>query len=119
MHCRKAWLSRFCALTISVVACAEAAAQDNGARQQDWRFYGSDAASSKYVPLAQINAGNVAELEVAWVWDTPDNAIFRQDDRASAGEYKSTPIMIGGVLYVSTSLGQVAAIDGHTDELYG
>lgn len=112
MHCRKAWLSRFCALAISVVACAEAAAQD-------WRFYGSDAASSKYVPLAQINAGNVAELEVAWVWDTPDNAIFRQDDRASAGEYKSTPIMIDGVLYVSTSLGQVAAIDGHTDELYG
>ncbi|HEA61676.1 pyrroloquinoline quinone-dependent dehydrogenase [Pseudohongiella sp.] len=114
MPCRNSWLPGLCTLTFSVVAVVGASAQDAPLRQQDWRFYGSDAASSKYVPLAGINADNVSELEVAWVWDTPDNAIFRQDDRASAGEYKSTPIMVDGVLYVSTSLGQVAAIDAAT-----
>lgn len=103
-------------MAIGVLAVFDAAAQGDSAQEQDWRFYGSDAASSKYVPLAQINAGNVTGLKVAWVWDTPDNAIFRQDDRASAGEYKSTPIMVNGVLYVSTSLGQVAAIDAATGE---
>ncbi|OFE11853.1 glucose dehydrogenase [Pseudohongiella acticola] len=99
------------AVLLGAVICSWANAQGMPERQQDWRFYGSDAASSKYVPLAQINAGNVSELEIAWQWDTPDNAIFAQDDRASAGEYKSTPIMVNGTLYVSTSLGQVAAVD--------
>lgn len=115
MPCRRTRRSAVSAVAFSVLA-ATATAQNAPAQQQEWRFYGSDAASSKYVPLSQINAGNVSELEVAWVWDTPDNAIFAQDDRASAGEYKSTPIMIDGVLYVSTSLGQVAAIDAATGE---
>lgn len=91
------------------------AAQEAG-DDQDWRFYGADATSSKYVPLDQINAGNAAELEILWRWDTPDNAIFQSDERASAGEYKSTPIMVNGVLYVSTSLGQVAAVNASSGE---
>lgn len=115
MPCRKTRRSLVCAVVSGLLATTGAFAQNDPA-QQDWRFYGSDAASSKYVPLSQINADNVSNLEVAWVWDTPDNAIFARDDRASAGEYKSTPIMIDGVLYVSTSLGQVAAIDAATGE---
>ena len=115
MPCRKTGLSLVCAIVSGLLTAAGAFAQNDPA-QQEWRFYGSDAASSKYVPLSQINADNVNNLEVAWVWDTPDNAIFAQDDRASAGEYKATPIMIDGVLYVSTSLGQVAAIDAATGE---
>jgi len=117
MPCRKVRrLPVVWALACSLLAAAGAGAQPDPGQQQAWRFYGSDAASSKYVPLSQINADNVNNLEVAWVWDTPDNAIFAQDDRASAGEYKATPIMIDGVLYVSTSLGQVAAIDAATGE---
>lgn len=91
------------------------AAQETG-EVQDWRFYGSDAASSKYVALDQINAANASDLEILWRWDTPDNAIFQNDERASAGEYKSTPIMVNDVLYVSTSLGQVAAVDASNGE---
>ena len=83
---------------------------------QEWPTYGGDAASGKFVPLEQIHQGNVADMHIAWSWETPDNAIFRNDDRASAGEYKSTPIMVNGTLYVSTSLGQVAAINAITGE---
>lgn len=82
----------------------------------EWPSYGGDAASSKYVPLQQIHRDNVNGLQIAWSWETPDNAIFQNDDRASAGEYKSTPIMVNGTLYVSTSLGQVAAIDASTGQ---
>jgi quinoprotein glucose dehydrogenase len=81
-----------------------------------WTAYGSDLASSKYVALDQINADNVQQLKILWSWETPDNAVFRADERASAGEYKSTPIMINGVLYVSTSLGMVAAINAVSGE---
>lgn len=83
---------------------------------QEWPTYGGDASSSKFVPLEQIHQGNVADMHIAWSWETPDNAIFRNDDRATAGEYKSTPIMVNGTLYVSTSLGQVAAINAITGE---
>ncbi|MDP2380313.1 MAG: PQQ-binding-like beta-propeller repeat protein, partial [Pseudohongiella sp.] len=61
-------------------------------------------------------AENVQQLKILWSWDSPDNQVFSTNDRASAGEYKSTPIMVNGVLYVSTSLGMVAAIDAQSGE---
>ncbi len=82
----------------------------------EWPHYGNDLASSKYSPLNQINAGNVQDLEIAWVWDSPDNQTFREHDDASAGAWKSTPIMLDGVLYISTQLGQVAAVDAASGE---
>lgn len=85
-------------------------------QEQNWEHYGADLASSKFVPLEQINAENVQSLQIAWMWDTPDNEIFRASADASAGEYKSTPVMVNGTLYVSTSLGQVAAIDAVSGE---
>ena len=39
-----------------------------GTKDGDWRFYGGDAGSTKYSPLDQINAENVAELEIVWRW---------------------------------------------------
>jgi quinoprotein glucose dehydrogenase len=86
------------------------------AQTVDWQTYGSDLAASKYVPLEQINASNVNDLRIAWSWETPDNELFRQHVDASAGEYKSTPIMVSDTLYVSTSLGQVAAVDAVSGE---
>ncbi|ALO46127.1 Quinate/shikimate dehydrogenase, putative [Pseudohongiella spirulinae] len=102
-----AWLSTAVVVSVSATATAQTV---------DWQTYGSDLAASKYVPLEQINASNVNELQIAWSWETPDNELFRQHDNASAGEYKSTPIMIDDTLYVSTSLGQVAAIDAVSGE---
>lgn len=87
----------------------------------DWPSYGSDAGSSKYAPFDQINADNVDTLQTAWTWLSPDNATVatnheQQNFRATPGAYKVTPIAINGVLYVNTSFGRVAAIDGSTGE---
>ena len=82
----------------------------------EWRNYGNTLQSTKYSPLQQIDASNVGELEIAWMWNTPDNEIFRTDPRATAAEYKVTPIMVNGILYVSTSLGVVAAIDAKSGD---
>ncbi|WP_237134078.1 pyrroloquinoline quinone-dependent dehydrogenase [Pseudohongiella sp. O18] len=91
-------------------------ADQAGAQQQEWTSYGSDLTSSKYVPLQQINAENVGELQIAWMWETPDNELFQSRSDVSAAEYKSTPLMVNGTLYVSTSLGQVGAVDALTGE---
>lgn len=81
---------------------------------QDWPTYGNNPGTSKYTPLAQIDASNVAKLEIAWSWASPDNAIVKQDPRLTPWNYKVTPLKIGETLYVSTSLGFVAAIAATT-----
>lgn len=96
-------------------ALATAALADGSPSQVQWRAYAADNASSKYLPLRQINAKNVSRLREAWVWSSPDNAVVAEYNsnglKLWPHAYESTPLMIGGLLYVSTSLGQVAAID--------
>jgi quinoprotein glucose dehydrogenase len=79
--------------------------------QGEWPYYGRDAASAKYSPLDQINASNVKQLKVAWTWASPDNALREKKPDLPNGPNESTPLMVGGVLYTSTGLGQVAAIN--------
>lgn len=103
-----------CLYTMLVMAACSpdsSSSHTNADTMVEWSSYAGNLAASRYTPLDQISAENVAQLEIAWSWESPDNAVFRTDSRASAGEFKSTPIMVDGVLYVSTSLGQVAAID--------
>jgi quinoprotein glucose dehydrogenase len=81
------------------------------AENVEWPSYGGDAGSSKYSPLDQIDADNVANLQVVWEWDSPDNALVEADRKLTPIGFKSTPIMVDGTLYLSTSVGHVAALD--------
>lgn len=76
----------------------------------EWRHYGSDAASSKYSSVNQITRANVSRLEVAWRWSTPDNEIVKTNPARPYG-YQDTPLLVNGVLYTTTPLGIVAALD--------
>jgi quinoprotein glucose dehydrogenase len=83
----------------------------SGASNGEWRYYGSDAGSTKYSPLDQINKGNVKGLQIVWRWKT-ENFGPRPDFY-----YEATPLMVGGVLYTTAgSRRDVAAIDGATGE---
>jgi quinoprotein glucose dehydrogenase len=86
----------------------------NGAPKGEWHFYGGDSGSTKYSPLDQINRNNVKNLKVAWTWDSPDLKILEQNQKLYTLGYEATPLMINGVLYISTSLSQVAAVDAQT-----
>ena len=85
--------------------------------QGEWPAYAGTYAASRYSPLAQIDRTNAKNLHIAWRWKSPDMAIRAADPKIgpSFGN-ESTPLMIGGVLYTSTSLSQVAAIDAATGE---
>ena len=37
-----------------------------GAQDGNWQAYGGDIGNTKYSPLADIDASNVADLEIAW-----------------------------------------------------
>ena len=64
-------------------------------------MYSADNAATKYSPLDQINRANVGKLKVAWRRphtppDIPLSAALRPNNN-----FRSTPIMVDGVLYAS------------------
>jgi quinoprotein glucose dehydrogenase len=85
-------------------------------RSVEWTHYSGNAASHKYSPLDQISKDNVGKLAIAWRWSSPDNAVVEANPTARPGGYADTPLMIKGVLYTVTSLGQIAAINPATGQ---
>jgi glucose dehydrogenase len=95
-------------LFAALLASTQVLAQ-TGTRDGEWRYWGGDAGSTRYAPLDQINAANVASLEVAWRWKSlPVNG------GTADSNLQATPIMADDVLYTSTGVHQAAAIDPAT-----
>lgn len=84
----------------------------------EWPVYGGDAGSRKFSPLDQINIKTIENLEIAWVWTSPDDLQSVTGPTARPGiltdNFKATPIMVGGRLYVRSQLGAVEALDPAT-----
>jgi quinoprotein glucose dehydrogenase len=85
-------------------------------RAAEWANYGGDKASSKYSPLAQITPDNFGRLSVAWTWRSPEAEVTNANPQLRTWVWEATPLMVDGVLYVATSLSQVAAIDAATGQ---
>ena len=74
------------------------------ATRADWPSYGGTHASLRYSALDQINTRNVGRLAPAWVFQTGDPESGLQ----------STPIVVDGVIYLSSASNWVFALDGAT-----
>ncbi len=86
----------------------------DGKADVGWPSYAGDKASSKYSPLAQIDRNNFRDLRVAWKWRSAEAAITDAHPEIKTWTWECTPLMVDGVLYVSTSLSQVAALNAAT-----
>ena len=83
----------------------------------EWRSYGGDVANTKYTPLAQIDRDNVSKLRVLWRRPGADPKLTETyPDLNPSSVFQSTPLMLGGVLYTSNSVGLVEALDPGTGE---
>ncbi|MCH7960091.1 MAG: pyrroloquinoline quinone-dependent dehydrogenase [Candidatus Hydrogenedentes bacterium] len=109
-------LNRICLVAIASLLYSTAAVAQQGATNGEWRSYGGDTGSTKYSPLKQIDRNNVGDLEVAWRWNSPDNALADEHENLKQFRFEATPLMVNGVLYISTGFNQIAAIDAHTGE---
>lgn len=75
-------------------------------QHQDWPVYKSDAESSSYSVLDQINTMNVHQLELAWT--------FNPDDAATGSRFSGSqcnPIIIDGVMYVASARHRIYAVN--------
>jgi len=82
---------------------------------QQWPYYGGDAGGMKYSKLKQINTKNVTQLKVAWIFHTGEN---RQDVEAgidtSRLSFECTPLVVDGVMYITTGFNLLIALDPET-----
>jgi len=96
---------------------ALASVAQEGATGGEWRTFGGDVGSTKYSPLDQIAHNNFEDLEVAWLWESLDTEIMSRDgSTVRPAKIAATPLMVDGVLYMSTAFSVVAAIDAGSGE---
>ncbi|MFN8058674.1 MAG: PQQ-binding-like beta-propeller repeat protein [Vicinamibacterales bacterium] len=101
-------------VAIACTVCAPALAQ-HGTAKGEWRTHGGDAGSTKYSPLDQITRENVATLRIAWRRPAVDAAILHEKPELVVQQnFRSTPLMAGGLLYASNALGLAEAIQPST-----
>ena len=82
------------------------------ASAQEWQYYAGDAGAMKYSALKEINRDNVQHLHPAWIFHTGDVSDGTRWPTRSA--FESTPLVINGVMYVTTSFSRVIALDSET-----
>lgn len=75
-------------------------------QDKNWLCVGGDRGCSRYSSLDQINRDNVDQLKVAWTFKTgePDKII------------ECTPIVIDGIMYVTTNHSRVVALNAETGQ---
>ncbi|HEY6458189.1 MAG TPA: PQQ-dependent dehydrogenase, methanol/ethanol family [Steroidobacteraceae bacterium] len=78
-----------------------------GGDGDNWLTYGRTYDEHRFSPLQQINAANVAGLKPSWHFDLPVDARAQE----------STPLIIDGVMYVTTAWSHVFALDAATGTL--
>src|SRR6201981_4168493 len=112
---KKQWRqsSLWFAATVAALAASPSFAQSvdtariDAGGQNDWLTYHGSYKSYHYSPLAQIKAGNVANLGVAWI-HIPGH---------STRGLQSMPLVADGVLYYTGSYSRTFALDGATGKL--
>ena len=90
--------------------CILLSAQSAGRKGEEWPSYGGSVANLKYSALDQIGKNNVSQLKIVWRWRSADED-KKKEANVRPWLFEGTPLMIGGTLYVSTGLGQIAAIN--------
>jgi quinohemoprotein ethanol dehydrogenase len=72
----------------------------------NWMSYGRTYDEQRFSPLDQINAGNAGNLKLAWFFDLE-----------TARGQEATPLVVDGVMYVSTAWSIVKAFNAATGQL--
>src|SRR5699024_9373516 len=102
--------SRSCIWTIFLLliftAC-QGQNQETDKKHREWKVFKGNKASTSYSSLDQINKENVDQLEVAWT--------YHSGDARRAGS-QTSPVIVDGVMYLTTPGIKVAALDAATGE---
>jgi alcohol dehydrogenase (cytochrome c) len=68
-----------------------------------WPSYGRDYTNRRFSPLAQVDAGNVRQLALAWHYKT-----------GIPHSFETSPIVVGRTMYLTTPENHIVALDAST-----
>lgn len=111
---RRSWGWAAGALCLAV--CGATALVSGAGAEGEWRYYSGDNGARKYSPLDQINAENVGTLRVAWRHAAVEPVDLAPEQPKPSNLFRSTPLMVNGVLYASNGVGSAVAIDPATGQ---
>ena len=74
---------------------------------QNWLTYSGSYASQRYSALQQINASNVKNLELKWVFQAQ-----------SLQKFETTPLVVDGIMYLTQSPNDVVALDAKSGRAF-
>ena len=94
-------IPRLLALTVAAVSLHA---------QNDWPSWGRDTGNQRHSPLKQINTRNVSRLVPAWQYD-----MKRPGETSRMSQ--STPLVVGGVMYLSYPIYHVTALELETGKV--
>jgi len=95
-----------------VQGCGGGVAVDYSGPVADWPEYGGDKGGMRYSPLTQINADNVTDLELAWVYRHGD--FSDGEGEYTRTSFQATPIVVNDTMYFCTGFMRVVALDPET-----
>ncbi|MEJ7684934.1 MAG: hypothetical protein WKG06_45235 [Segetibacter sp.] len=78
----------------------------------DWQNYGGNKTGNRYSSLKDINTDNVKNLKIAWTYDTAEDSAHNKIGRNI--EIQCQPIMVNDILYGTTPLLKLFAINAAT-----
>lgn len=99
-------------LAALVINPAAVVADTTAGESLPWTHYTGDPRANRYSPLDQINASNVADLEIAWSFDT--TSFGPRPETYSV----TTPLMVNGKIFATAGpTRNVVALDAATGQL--
>jgi len=78
----------------------------------DWDVWGGNPGEDHYSALTDINTSNVSHLHEAWTWKTGEKPLEEYGTRP--GMFENTPLMMDGVVYVTSPYNRVVALNPET-----
>jgi quinohemoprotein ethanol dehydrogenase len=86
------------------LAAADGRVRGQAPAGRDFSTVGGNLANQRHSGLTKINRSNIARLGGAWM--------IHLADGQAAGTMQATPVVVDGVMFISTGIGDVFAVDG-------
>jgi len=103
-------MRRFGAMVLAAALCTSHLASAQGMLGEipdgDWQLYARDHSGQRYVPMDDINRGNVGQMERAWQFQL-------RPDGGAAALAGTVPVVIDGTMYLPVG-NAVVAIEAHS-----
>ena len=77
----------------------------------EWRSYGRDPGGTRHSPLTEITRDNIGRLEPAWTYHHGESL---PEAGREGPAFETTPIVAGGLMYLTSPAGRVIALDPET-----